>query len=56
MESIIFHILYYLFPTYVTNDLIYRIHDGKQHGILIDTIPKDVKFVIVPDAGSSDYE
>ena len=52
----LYNYLYYLFPTYVTNDLIYRIHDGKQHGILIDTIPKDVKFVIVPDAGSSDYE
>lgn len=45
-----------LFPSFVQNNISYRIHDGKQHGIILDTIPKDVKLVIVPDAGSNDYE
>ncbi|MGG1395611.1 single-stranded-DNA-specific exonuclease RecJ [Bacillus velezensis] len=34
----------------------YRIQDGKEHGIFIDTIPDDVDLVIIPDAGSSQFE
>ena len=30
-------------------------HDGKQHGIIYDTIPEDVKLVIAPDSSSNDY-
>ena len=33
----------------------YRIHDGKQHGLLTETIPDDVKLVIAPDSSSNDY-
>jgi single-stranded-DNA-specific exonuclease len=32
------------------------VHDGKQHGLLIDTIPEDTKLVIAPDSSSSDFE
>ena len=34
-------------------------HEGKQHGLykeMVDTIPDDTKLLIIPDAGSSDYE
>lgn len=45
-----------LFPGYVQNDVYYRIHTGKQHGIILDTIPKDVRLVIAPDSSSNDYD
>ena len=31
-------------------------HNGKEHGIIPDTIPADVKLVIAPDSSSNDYE
>ena len=39
-----------LFPGFVQNNVFYRIHTGKQHGILLDTIPDDIKLVIAPDS------
>ena len=45
-----------LFPGFVQSNIYYRIHTGKQHGILLDTIPNDVKLVIAPDSSSNDYE
>ena len=49
--------LNYLFPHFVQTNITYRVHDGKQHGLLIDTIPTDdVKLVIAPDSSSNDIE
>lgn len=48
--------LNFLFPGHVQQNITYRVHTGKQHGIILDTIPQDVKLVIVPDAGSNDLE
>ncbi len=48
--------LYLLFPYYTVNNVSYRVHDGKQHGIIYKTIPDDIKLVIAPDASSNDYE
>lgn len=45
-----------LFPAFTQNNITYRLHEGKQHGIILETIPKDIKLVIVPDAGSNDLE
>ena len=45
-----------LFPAFVQNNITYRLHEGKAHGIIYDTIPKDVKLVIAPDSSSNDYE
>ena len=45
-----------LFPGYVQNNVYYRIHSGKQHGIILETIPSDVSLVIAPDSSSNDYE
>jgi single-stranded-DNA-specific exonuclease len=40
----------------VQNNITYRLHEGKQHGIILDTVPDDVKLVIAPDSSSNDYE
>ena len=55
-SAILINYLNCLFPHYVQTQVSYRIHDGKQHGLLTDTIPSDVKLVIAPDASSNDYE
>ena len=43
-------------PYYTQNNISYRLHNGKEHGIIPDTIPADVKLVIAPDSSSNDYE
>lgn len=45
-----------LFPSYAKTKISYGQHSGKQHGIELDLIPKNVKLVIVPDAGTNDTE
>ena len=45
-----------LFPAFAQNQISYRTHTGKQHGIVLETIPDDVKLVIAPDSSSEDYE
>ena len=34
----------------------WRLHDGKEHGIILDTIPIDADYIIIPDAGSNQFE
>lgn len=34
----------------------WKLHEGKEHGIQLENIPSDCDLVIVPDAGSNDYE
>ena len=48
--------LYCLFPAYVQNKIIYRFHEGKEHGIIEETVPNGVKLVVAPDSSSNDYE
>ena len=43
------------FPKTVQQNISYRLHDGKQHGVILDTVPEDVKLVIIPDAGSNQF-
>ena len=45
-----------LFPAFVQNNISYRPHSGKQHGLLLETIPDDVGLVIAPDSSSEDYD
>lgn len=45
-----------LFPAYVRNHIYYRIHEGKQHGLIPETIPNNIKLAIAPDSSSNDYE
>ena len=54
--ALLMNYLYCLFPSFVNNNISYRVHMGKQHGIIPDTIPEDVKLVIALDSSSNDYE
>lgn len=55
-SAILLNYLHKLFPYNVEYNFEYRLHNGKQHGLIYDTIPKDVKLVIAPDSSSSDYD
>ena len=48
--------LHKICPAFVENNISYRVHEGKQHGILLDSIGNDIKLVIAPDSSSNDYE
>lgn len=54
-SALLINYLYDLFPYYIQNNLYYRTHRQKAHGIELNTIPDNVKLVIVPDAGSNQY-
>ena len=45
-----------LFPYFTQNNISFILHDEKSHGLASDKIPEDVKLIIIPDAGSSEYE
>ena len=45
-----------IFPAFVQNNISYRPHTGKMHGLILDTIPEGVNLVIAPDSSSEDYE
>ena len=34
----------------------WRLHKGKEHGIIVDTVPNDIDLVFIPDAGSNQWE
>lgn len=48
--------LHYFCPAFVENNIIFIFHPGKEHGIIADKIPPEVKLVIAPDSSSNDYE
>lgn len=49
--------LYKQFPAFVKTNLFIRVHDGKEHGVVLDSIlGKGYDMVIIPDAGSNQYE
>ena len=54
--ALLINYLHCLFPGFVESNIQYRIHTGKQHGIILETVPEDVKLVIIPDAGSNQFE
>ena len=54
--AILINYLNCLFPHFVQTNIYYRVHDEKDHGLIEDTIPGDVKLVIAPDSSSNDYE
>ena len=53
--AILINYLNCLVPHFAQTKISYRIHDGKQHGLLTDTIPNDIGLVIAPDSSSNDY-
>lgn len=54
--AILINYLNCIFPHFAQTKISYRIHDGKQHGLLTDTIPENIKLVIAPDSSSNDFE
>lgn len=48
--------LHNLFPAFTENNIIFKFHKGKEHGIIADEIPDNVGLVIAPDSSSNDYE
>lgn len=54
--AILINYLNCIFPHFAQTKISYRIHNGKQHGLLTDTIPEDIKLVIAPDSSSNDFE
>lgn len=55
-SAILVNYLYKFFPNWVSNNLIIRVHEGKEHGVIVDTVGEDISLVIIPDAGSNQYE
>ena len=33
-----------------------RVHNGKEHGIVMNSVPQDAKYIIIPDAGSNQID
>lgn len=46
----------YLKRRYPQTDIIWRLHKGKEHGIIAETVPEGTNLVFVPDAGSNDFK
>lgn len=34
----------------------FRLHEEKEHGIILDTVPIDADYIIIPDAGSNQFD
>lgn len=54
--ALLINYLYRIFPTIVTNNISYGVHDSKHHGINLGSIPSNVKLVIAPDSSSNELE
>ena len=51
--AVLINYLNLIAPNFVQNNLVYKTHDRKEHGIVVEAVPPDTKLVIIPDAGSS---
>ena len=54
--AILLNYLHNIVPSIVENKIYYGFHSGKGHGIVMENIIDEVGLVIVPDAGSNEYE
>ena len=54
--AVLINYLNCLFPGFVQNNIFYRPHTKKAHGIIPETVPEDVKLVIAPDSSSNEFE
>ena len=41
---------------YPDSKIEWRVHDGKEHGVILDTIPITADIIIIPDAGSNQFD
>lgn len=49
-SALLINYLSKVFPDFIVE---WRLHEGKEHGVILDTIPSDVNLVIIPDSGSN---
>ena len=54
--AVLINYLHRYFPNFVKSHITYRFHEGKQHGIIFESVGDNIKLVIAPDASSNDYE
>lgn len=46
----------YLTKVYPNLKIQWRLQEGKEHGVILNTIPDDINLVIIPDAGSNQFD
>lgn len=46
----------YLKKRFPQNEIVWRLHKEKEHGVIVDTVPEDCNLVFIPDAGSNQFE
>lgn len=46
----------YLRKRWPNVQIVWRLHNGKEHGIIPETVPNDCSVVIIPDAGSNQFD
>lgn len=46
----------YFKALYPDADIEYRVHEGKEHGIILSTVSEEADIIIIPDAGSNQKE
>lgn len=50
-------IFYRFFKGYYPEaNIVWRLHEGKEHGVIIDTVPDDTDIIVLPDSGSMQLE
>lgn len=54
--AVLLNYLYRRFPGFTQNNISYILHNNKAHGIILETVPPNVKLVIAPDSSSNQYE
>ena len=55
-SAVLLNYLHRWVPSIVENKFYYDFHEGKQHGINMESIPDGTTLVIAPDSSSNDYE
>ena len=41
---------------YPSSKITWRLHEGKEHGVIVNTVPHDCNYIILPDSGSMQLE
>ena len=49
-------LILYIYKIYPNANIYWTMHDGKQHGVELSKVEEDTQLVIIPDAGSNQYE
>lgn len=54
--AILINYLNSIFPTYTQSHVYYVLHDDKSHGIIMESVSDNIKFVIAPDSSSDEED